>query len=370
MRTVCFLSLIAPLVLLASGTVAQPAKTDPKTKTDPKGKTDKTPKGDEKFNLKITIKDVRLGTALTGPNLKADDLKAHAVLVDEWGIHCPPCLAAMPHTADLYAELADFGLIIIGSHRQDGTAETVKSVAIAHRANFPIYVNTSVRGTEDNNGLPHCLLFDHSGQCVFRGLPTQVEALVRKEVGAALVAAAGREKWSPKFEPIVKDLRAGKPPGTLLAKIASQWTSAGDVGEDATALLAAMTAVGTKKLEEAKAKKESDPVEAYFLIEKVPTTFKDTPLASEASQLLGKLKADKAVKAELAARPALEAVRRVETQLAVGNDDPKKADWQKAHKEPLTDLKKKIQSMKTKWPDTRATQDALAIAERFGVEIK
>ena len=78
----------------------------------------------------------------------------------------------------------------------------------------------------------------------------------------------------------------------------------------------------------------------------------------------------KAVKAEVAARPALEAVKKLDQQLGLGADDPRKPEWQKSHKEPLSQLKHKVQAMKRSWPDAKSTQDAVAIADRYGVELK
>ena len=95
-----------------------------------------------------------------------------------------------------------------------------------------------------------------------------------------------------------------------------------------------------------------------------------TAFCSVLNELLSKLKSEKAVKAELAARPALEAVKKLDMQLGLGADDPHKPEWQKAHKEPLKELKTKVQSMKKAWPDAKSTQDAVVIAERYGVELK
>ncbi|HEX3147205.1 MAG TPA: TlpA disulfide reductase family protein [Gemmataceae bacterium] len=377
MRPIALAALVAALFLIVAASEAQPpaknpdpkAKTDPKA--DPKAKTDpKAKEPEQKFNLKLKVDDIVFGNPVMGPKMGLQDVKSHAVLYDMWGINCPPCLAAMPHTSELYAELEGFGLIIIGAHSQGGEAEKVRAVAIQHHANFPIQVNAHVKGSEDNKFLPHCILFDHTGACIFRGQPTDVEALVRKAVGAALVAAAGRDKWSSQMDGIIKDLKAGKPPAGILARVAAYRTAKGDLGEDATALLKAMTAAGTKKLEEATSKKDSEPLEAFLLIEKVPTIYKGAPLATEANELLNKLKGDKAVKAELAARPALEKVKQIDQQLGLGADDPRKPEWQKAHKEPLKQLKDKVSAMKKSWPDAHSTQEAVAIADRYGVELK
>jgi thiol-disulfide isomerase/thioredoxin len=373
MRPASFVALVAAFLLVGSELVAQPpakSKPDP-AKTDPKGKADPKAKAEpEKFNLKIKVSDITLGNPVLGPKMGQEDLKGHVVFVDYWGIHCPPCLAAMPHVSELNAELADFGLVVIGAHVQDGEMDKVRAVAIGHGAKFPVQVNAFVRGSEDNRSIPHCFLFDHTGNCVFRGMPGEVDPLLHKAVGAALVANAGREKWSSSLEGIVKDLKAGKPPASILPRVSALRNSSGDTGEDAKALLASMTAVGRKRLAEATEKKNNEPLEAFLAIEKVPTAFKGTPLATEANELIAKLKADKAVKAELSARPALEVVKKLDQQLGLGADDPRKVDWQKAHKEPLTQLKHKVQAMKKAWPEAKSTQEAEAIADRYGVELK
>jgi thiol-disulfide isomerase/thioredoxin len=379
MRSLTFAALVAGLFLMAAGTLAQPPakpKTDPaRTKPDPKAKTKDKDKGEakdtgERFSLEIKTADIRLGNAVLGPKLAPEDLKGRVVFVDYWGIHCAPCLAAMPHVSALHNELADFGLVVIGAHVQDGETEKVRAVALGRGATFPIQVNSRVKGGEDNRSLPHSFLFDHTGQCVFRGLPTEADGLIRKAVGAALVAAAKQEKWSPALAGIVKDLQAGKPPATILPRVAALRNSSGEAGDDAKALLAAMTAVGKKKLDEANEKKGSEPLEAYLLIEKVPTAFKGSPVATEASELLTKLKAEKAVRAELAARSALEAVKKLDQQLGLGAEDPRKPEWQKAHKEPLAQLKKKVQAMQKLWPEAKSTQQAVAIADRYAIELK
>jgi thiol-disulfide isomerase/thioredoxin len=379
MRALSFVALLAAFLFAAADSGAQPPakEKDPKPKTkakaDPKGKGD--PKdGDEpegKFNMDVKAKGINLGSHVSGPKVGKDDLKDRVIFVDMWGISCPPCLAAMPGTAALNAELADFGLLILGSHCQDGSAEDVRAVAAGRGANFPISIQTRVQGGNDARGLPHSILFDHNGDCVYRGHPTQAEPLIRKAVGEALVAGAKREKFAPALEPIVKDLKAGKPPASQLARVAALRTSKGQVGEDATALLDSMTAVGRKKLKDAEDLAGSSPGEAYLLIEKVPTAYKGTPLATKATELITKLKKEKVVMAEINARSALEGVKKIDQQLGgTKGQDPKKSEYQKSNAKALGQLKTKVQSMKTNYPDAQATKEATEIADKYGVELK
>lgn len=373
MRSASIVALFCAVVIVATTVDAQqPAKdkNDPKAKSDPKAKTDPKAKAEPAFNMKLTTKDIVLGKHILGDKVEASDFKGRVVLIDDWGIHCPPCLAAMPHTASLNAELADFGLLVIGSHRQDGNADEVRAVALNHKANFEISQMTIVRGAEDNKFLPHCIVFDHTGACIFRGSPNDLDPVVRKAVGASLVAAIGKEKHSSSLDGIVKDLKSGKPPATALPKVAALRHSTGDTGSEATALLNAMTAGGRKKLDRATEEKDSDPVAAFLLIEKLPTAYKGAPIAQEASELINKLKAEKAVKAELAARQYMENVKKLDQQLGLGAEDPRKTEFQKSHAPVLKQLKDKVAQMKKAWPDAPSTKEALEIADRYGVEIK
>ena len=116
--------------------------------------------------------------------------------------------------------------------------------------------------------------------------------------------------------------------------------------------------------------KDTDPVEAFTLIEKLPTAYKGAPLAQEATDLLNKLRSEKAVKSELAARQFFDNVKKLDQQLGLGAEDPSKPDFQKTHAPVLKQLKEKVQQMKKAWPDAHVTKDALALAERYSVEIK
>src|SRR5262245_23759533 len=95
------------------------------------------------FRMDIALSDLTLGKRLLGPEVKADDLKHRVVLIDCWGINCPPCLALMPKLSAWHAELAGQGLVIVGVHSQNGTAEKIKATAQAHGATFTIVENAA-----------------------------------------------------------------------------------------------------------------------------------------------------------------------------------------------------------------------------------
>jgi thiol-disulfide isomerase/thioredoxin len=372
MRPLSLAAALAAVLAAAPGTGArQPdKKVDPKTKADPKTKTE--PDGAEPpFNMKVTTSDIKLGTQLAGAALTADDLKGKVVVVDFWGVNCAPCLAAMPGTAALNAELSDFGLVVIGSHVQDATPGRIRSVAASRGANFPITDQTRVNGGNDFQGIPHVMVFDHTGACVYRGSPKEAEVKARLAVGESLVAGAGREKFHSQLTPVVSDLKKGLSPRAALPRVVALQNSANPMAAaDAKALLASLTAPGQKKLELAQEKIETDPVGAFVLVEKVPATYAGTPVAKEATALITKLKKDKAVKTELAARPSIETVRQIESQLAAKPDADKASapEFQKANAALLTQLRTTVTQMKKNWPDAKATSEAVGIVEKYAPE--
>ena len=51
-----------------------------------------------------------------GKALKLADLAGKVVVLDFWGVWCPPCREAMPHLKELYEKHKKDGLVVIGVH--------------------------------------------------------------------------------------------------------------------------------------------------------------------------------------------------------------------------------------------------------------
>ena len=39
---------------------------------------------------------------ITGPKITDKDLRGKVVLIEFWGLNCPPCRASLPHMQELY----------------------------------------------------------------------------------------------------------------------------------------------------------------------------------------------------------------------------------------------------------------------------
>jgi thiol-disulfide isomerase/thioredoxin len=100
-----------------------------------------------------------------GKELKLKDLRGKVVVLDFWGVWCPPCRAAIPHLKELYKQHKGEGLVIIGVHttnQGDRMADFVKKEGIP----WPVAVDmdqATVKGYRVDS-YPDYYLIDRSGK--------------------------------------------------------------------------------------------------------------------------------------------------------------------------------------------------------------
>ena len=317
----------------------------------------------------LTIKNVHLGVVLQGPPVAADQFDGAVVFVEEWGIHCGPCLAQVPHIVQLQDELADFGLVIVAQHRQKATDDEVRSTARARGINYT--VTTGYVSGSNATSIPHSFVFDADGKCVFEGSPAEADKALRTTFGAALVAKAGRDSFPKTLATYVDALKAGRSPTAILAKV-QQFTYSADAGTAAAAkaLVGALTGPAKAALAAARSQRADDPLSAYDRAQRLSVTFRGTPLGIEAARFFGELKADRKVTAELRARPLLERVRVIDQQLgkALGEKEAPDDAFRKGMAGPLRQLRDAVAVMKRQAPDAQATKDAIVLAGKYDVK--
>jgi len=118
------------------------------------------------------LSEFQLGPLITGPDVKLADAKGKAVLIDEWGIHCGPCLASLPEIEKISKRYKD-KLVVFGGHAQEGTDEEVKAVVAKNRLTYT--VTKGVSGPIQVTGIPHVFIFDPTGKLMFSGSPFDKE---------------------------------------------------------------------------------------------------------------------------------------------------------------------------------------------------
>jgi hypothetical protein len=275
--------------------------------------------------------------------------------------------------AKLNSELSHFGLVVIGAHAQKGTTEEIQAKARSRGVNFAVVASASVKDGQDFNGIPHCMVFDHTGQCVYRGSPNGAEAAARKVVGKALVDGLGKPSLSKTLTPLVDGLKKGQSPEAILKKaVPLQRSGDATAAAEAKQLVATLTKAGQKQVEEAEALKKEDAYAAYVKVQPVPAAFKGTPVEARANALLAELRRTKVVAAEIQAQPSLEKVKKWDSLLSpqAAKVDPKGQAFQRAFGSTLKQMQTTLQQMKRSWPDSKATQEALEIGDKYGVVLR
>lgn len=109
------------------------------------------------------------GNPVAGESYAMSDLEGKVVVIEDWGTRCGPCLAAIPHMAQLDKRYKKRGLRIIARERQGSEKEAILEILKKNRAEYTVTSGGS--GPNMGNGIPRAMVFDTSGQLVFTGHP-------------------------------------------------------------------------------------------------------------------------------------------------------------------------------------------------------
>ncbi len=215
----------------------------------------------------------------------------------------------------------------------------------------------------------HALVFDADGTCVFRGSGHEAAPHARAAFARHLIGKATGGEVPKALQPTAEALLAGRPPHEQLAKlyplaISSDKVVAGPAKE----ILVTFTAPGQKALEEAKKQAKADPLGAFLLLEPHAGRYKGTAVGDNIAGTLENLKREPAVVAETRARAALEPIKKLDAALSgqAGAFDPTAAAFQQKHARSILELGLAVEAMKKKHPKAKATEQAEAIARKYG----
>lgn len=135
------------------------------------------------------IDEWKIGTVLFGSKVSSAELKGKVVVIENWGVRCPPCIASLPHLAELEKKHRDKGLVMIGAESQNSTKEAIKPLIDKAKVEYTITAGAS--GPIQVSGIPHAFVFDRVGKLVYHGHPAsgEFEKSVTKALGDAAPAA-------------------------------------------------------------------------------------------------------------------------------------------------------------------------------------
>lgn len=137
----------------------------------------------------------KIGKVLFGEKLSKGELKGKVVVLENWGVHCPPCIASLPHLAELEKQNRDKGLVIIGAESQGSPKEAIKP--LIEKAKVEYTITAGAEGPIQVSTIPRCFVFDPEGLLVYDGSPSgeKFENSVKDSL-KKVVAAEGKPATS------------------------------------------------------------------------------------------------------------------------------------------------------------------------------
>lgn len=325
------------------------------------------------FNMDVTASGIRLGNRVSGVELQAEQLKNRVVLLEFWGVKCPPCLVSMPKLEQLHKELGPMGLVVVGAHAQGGPVDAIRDAAMKLGVTFPIVENAQVQNGSDFSGIPHCMLFDHEGKCLFRGSPFDVEPALRAAVqNAPAVILEGR-----KLEKLAafNDLLRNESSFSSALKKAKGLAESKDptTAEEARFVTERISAYGEKLLSLAKEGRDEDPVGATNVLKRVSTIYRGSTIGTEAAELQREWKKDSNFQSALKGAEMLVQLQAAFEAVAAasGNQD---GELSAATAENLpVPVKRKmaamVRSIRKTAPDSKAANRATEIASQLQLDL-
>jgi len=130
---------------------------------------------------------------IAGPKLTSAKLKGRIVLVERWGLNCPPCRASLPHVQALYKKYASKGVVVLGAHCQGLDKEKIVALLKSNGAEFPVYQFAGYDEAPPTRGIPAPYIVDQNGKVVWSGVGFNA-AKVEEALTAAVKAVPNLER--------------------------------------------------------------------------------------------------------------------------------------------------------------------------------
>jgi thiol-disulfide isomerase/thioredoxin len=133
-----------------------------------------------------SVSEVKWAEVVNDAAFDKDALEGKVVVVEEWGVNCPPCIASLPELAKLAKRYEKKGLVVVGLERQGSSKEDILEVLKDARVKFPVMSGGA--GPVPSDGIPHAMVFGTDGKLVWHGHPADGD--FEKSVKTALKGVA------------------------------------------------------------------------------------------------------------------------------------------------------------------------------------
>ena len=108
---------------------------------------------------------------LAGRKCSEGYLQGKVVLVDRWGLGCPPCRKLLPRVEEIWQSFRTKPFVVIGGHCNGwGDADGVKKLAAELKLSYSVYEDAGLAVDEPPfNAIPFLYVVDETGKVVYMG---------------------------------------------------------------------------------------------------------------------------------------------------------------------------------------------------------
>jgi thiol-disulfide isomerase/thioredoxin len=115
-----------------------------------------------------TLTDFKLGRPVMGKG-SLSDAKGKGVVIEAWGVRCPPCIASLPKLQALSEKHKD-KVLFFGAESQGHERKEIEPVIKKAGVSFPISTGLAKCPIEFSS-IPRAFVFDATGKLIYDGSP-------------------------------------------------------------------------------------------------------------------------------------------------------------------------------------------------------
>ena len=214
----------------------------------------------------------------SGPKLTEKDLEGKVVLVDCWGVRCPPCRALLPRMQEIWTHFDQKKFVLVGSHCQGRQPEAVKELVDANKLTYPIYERFGLaEGAPEFRAIPFLYVVNHRGRVTYSGHDEReaTEALVTAigDIGMPISLVQG-VSLPKRYKSFSKKMRLGSAIAGDVKKLEKEAAGKNQrMADEAKAILDSIEKTRGEVKEEIAAVKKRNPAEALKMMKDFQKTW-------------------------------------------------------------------------------------------------
>ena len=145
----------------------------------------------------VAWRNVDQDNYLAGRKASEGYLQGKVVLVDRWGLGCPPCRRLLPRVEEVWRSFRTKPFVVLGGHCKGwGDADGIRKLAKDLGLTYPIYEDAGLAVDEPRfNGIPFLYVVDETGKVLYKGHNERVATETVVQALTDLESPKDLEQW-------------------------------------------------------------------------------------------------------------------------------------------------------------------------------